>query len=161
MPAGLEARWKAFFPAAQAAVVIVAVSIVSGLAFNALRPEPLPLFPTAPNGETTFSDFATLDSHLALPGTILLDARDEVLFSLGRIPGAANVPPETLSDPDLAESFSSSIPKDALVIVYCSEPLCPLADGLAVFLRERGRGRVMVFSPGFEGWLGEGRTPEE
>ncbi|MDR1037927.1 MAG: rhodanese-like domain-containing protein [Deltaproteobacteria bacterium] len=109
-----------------------------------------------------FSDFARLEELVSEPGAFLLDARIPELYALGRIPGALSLPADLLEagDPE-AEALMRSIPLDALVITYCSEPLCPLAGRLADRLSSEGYRNIHVFTAGFDGWLFSGRSVEE
>ncbi|MDR2300572.1 MAG: rhodanese-like domain-containing protein [Deltaproteobacteria bacterium] len=134
--------------------ILLALAASSGFLINHVRgPEP------AAPGLTEITQIAELEKILFLPQAILLDARDPVLYSLGHIPGALNLPAEDLAprlEPFLTELKNKKLdgPYESLPIVtYCSETFCPLAKTLAGALIEAGLKNVYVFSPGFDFWL--------
>jgi rhodanese-related sulfurtransferase len=156
-------------------LILVALALVSGWAINIFRPEgalPLSYNPASPEqaspalqalGISEFSSPEELESLLALPGAILLDAREPVLFELGRIPQALNLPAsqiDTRLEPFLAITRDNYNPEGP-IIVYCSDPLCPLANRLAEALVRAGLTNIHLFSPGFDGWLDLGKPIEK
>jgi rhodanese-related sulfurtransferase len=140
------------------ASLIVALSLVSALAAHHFRGEPLPgdWRPGASAaGITLLDDLDELDRLVGDPAVIVVDARDERLYRLGHIPGAKSLPADRASA--LAAPFLAGIPEDSTFLIYCSEPLCPLAERLAIVFQELGRDRLLVFRPGFDAWRGSGR----
>ncbi|MDR2386162.1 MAG: rhodanese-like domain-containing protein [Deltaproteobacteria bacterium] len=135
-------------------LILLALTLASGFLVNYFRASD----PVSP-GFTEITQIPELEKILALPQAILLDARDPVLYSLGHIPGAVNLPAEHLStrlEPFLSELRSKNLdrPYDSLPIVtYCSETFCPLAKILASALIESGLKNVYLFSPGFDYWF--------
>jgi rhodanese-related sulfurtransferase len=150
-----------FYPVIKALLIIIVLAFMIGFVTNLVRTDSLLLYPKKEALESKFQDFERLDELLKRSGTVLLDARIQALYDLGRIPGAINIPPEALEDENMIKSLLSPYTKDTLIITYCSEPLCPLADNLATYLREKGFSKVLVFSPGFDGYFDAGLIPEE
>ncbi|MDR1677175.1 MAG: rhodanese-like domain-containing protein [Deltaproteobacteria bacterium] len=105
------------------------------------------------------TDPDALEKLLSTPGSILLDARGPLLYDLGHIPGAINLPADELEQK--LWPFISTVDNSALIITYCSESLCPLADRLAKALVDNGLKKVYVFSPGFDQWADLGRPIEK
>ena len=149
-------------------LILAFLSILTGLAINSLRPQgALPLNyrpgqtpPMVAIAEIT--DPSELTRLLALPGAILLDARDPILYGLGHIPGALSLPTEELPtrlEPFLAQAKARQAAGP--IIAYCSEPLCPLAGRRAEALVSSGLENVHLFSPGFDGWADLGWPVEK
>ncbi|MDR1040951.1 MAG: rhodanese-like domain-containing protein [Deltaproteobacteria bacterium] len=147
-----------------AATIIFLLAGFSALADWGIFPDrhTASVVPTPGAAWKAFSDFGQLEAFISTPGAVILDARIPELYALGRIPGALSLPADSLERGDRdALSLMASIPADATVIAYCSEPLCPLAGRLADLLAQVGRLNVHVFTPGFDGWLDSGRAVEE
>jgi rhodanese-related sulfurtransferase len=84
---------------------------------------------------------------------LLYDARTPDEFSAGHVPGARNLyamAPETWVE-QIAE-----IPRDTLVIIYCSNPHCPFGRTLAEFLGSFGFTNMLLFDAGWDAWSGAG-----
>jgi rhodanese-related sulfurtransferase len=140
------------------ACLIALLAVLSGLAFNFLRQSPIPLFHQAQSkGVKFFSSFDEMRS-LIKEGAIIVDARPEKLYNLGHIPAARSLPFEEAAR-KLPPFIRDLDPKDRLV-VYCSEPLCPLAENLAYLIIDQGFANLSVFSPGYDGWLNFGGQAE-
>jgi len=89
--------------------------------------------------------------HLA-QGHLFIDARAFNFYTRGHIRGAMNVPDSSGPQRHLA---MAGIPKDADLIVYCSDKKCPRARTLAAGLREDGYTRLLVFDGGWEEWTNQ------
>lgn len=117
--------------------------------------------PAAPSDEA-LSHFSNLlrfetdcwDTHFAISNNrrdfVLLDVRNELLFSQGHIQEAINLPHKKISEASIAE-----FPEDTLFVVYCAGPHCNGADKAAVKLAELTR-PVKKLIGGVTGWLDEG-----
>ena len=64
-----------------------------------------------------------------------------------RVPGAHNLSPADYSDEDLPSG------KDAVLVFYCSSPMCRKAPNAARRARKMGYHNVHVMSAGISGWL--------
>jgi rhodanese-related sulfurtransferase len=158
-------REELSLPVFKAASLIVILAVFSGLCFSfAVRrpPASLNVPDDSPPAWETFSDFERLEGVLENPDAFVLDARSPALYAIGRIPGAMSLSVELLDQGDQETSTAmDSVPRNALVTVYCSDSLCPLAERLAGRLTDSGFTRVQVFTPGFDAWLDSGRDIEE
>ena len=81
---------------------------------------------------------------------LIIDVRPPEEYEAGHIPGAVNVPLETLPR-RLAE-----FPQRKEVVAYCRGPYCMLAVEAVKRLRKRGY-RARRFEDGFPEWKSEGR----
>ena len=132
-------------------LLIVLLSLISAVAFNAFRPSPLawnwrPIPPQAP----LINDFGVFQEAWVRPETVLVDARDELFYRLGHIPGAQNLPAD-LSDLPAIKSWAEALPPQAEIIVYCSDEFCHMASELADKMISIGL-KPRIFNPGFEAW---------
>ncbi|MDR2367419.1 MAG: hypothetical protein LBF58_04800 [Deltaproteobacteria bacterium] len=155
------------------ALTLLALAALTALAVNSLRPDgglPWGYRPGAPDASarvTEITEADELERLMELPGAILLDARDPVLFQLGHIPKAQSLPADELASRlgpflERAKARPGQSQGDlAPVITYCSESLCPLAGRLASALAEAGLKNVFVYVPGFDDWLDLGRPVEK
>jgi rhodanese-related sulfurtransferase len=85
---------------------------------------------------------------------IILDARPEIFYRLGHVPGAISLPRE-----DFENSYSKcksilESNKDQTITVYCSGPSCEDSDLVAEALVKLAYHRVLVFSGGWDEWSG-------
>jgi rhodanese-related sulfurtransferase len=165
-------------PKGMAAVVTMAV--VAGFTYNAFSPSGVPLIRTAPV-KVAVADSAIFGAPAAHPGLaaadtsapgafrvitldqmkravgekkgMLFDARTPDEYAAGHIPGAANLyamAPESWVD-RIAE-----VPRDTLVLIYCSNPHCPFGKTLAEFLGSFGFTNMLLFDEGWDAWTGAG-----
>ena len=81
----------------------------------------------------------------------LLDVRPEDEFALGHLPGAINIPIETLAQ-RLAE-----LPPDQEIVAYCRGPYCTLSVGAVAALRAKGW-QARRLDNGFMDWAAAGLT---
>jgi rhodanese-related sulfurtransferase len=63
------------------------------------------------------------------------------------VPGARNLDPAAYADSDLPPD------KNALLVFYCSNPMCMKAPNAARRAKKLGYGNVQVMSAGISGWL--------
>lgn len=80
---------------------------------------------------------------------LVVDVRDPAQFEAGHIPGARNVPLETL-----VSSFYS-LPKDKTIVAYCSDLACGMSLQAALELAQKGF-RVQRLIGGFAEWSRRG-----
>ncbi|MDR1546765.1 MAG: rhodanese-like domain-containing protein [Deltaproteobacteria bacterium] len=157
-PESSDAR-RALAELAGPLLLLTAAAIISAWAVNELTGRPLSWsWRPAAAEAAVFEDFDELQTLLARPSTILLDARAAALFRLGRLPGAKSLPAAEAAQK--VGPFLAATAPEALIVTYCAESLCPLAGQLAQALRKAGHADVRVFSPGFDAWLDAGRPIE-
>lgn len=133
------------------AALLTAAAALAGLAFNALRPDGLPLVAReayrilVPCPETAGEVLAMApgDPRLREPGTRLVDARAGVEFARARLLGALNVPYDFL-DPTPAEAVARLAASGAARLVVYGDGSDP--DSGRELARElSGRGLRNVF----------------
>jgi len=84
---------------------------------------------------------------------LVVDVRDAAQFDSGHIPGARSVPLETLP-----ASFYA-LPKDKLIVAYCSDLACGMSAQAALELAQKGF-RVQRLIGGFAEWSRRGYAVE-
>lgn len=81
---------------------------------------------------------------------VLVDARDPVQYGREHIPGAINVPyVDIRAGADLP-------PRDARVVIYCSDPSCPISQYAYDGLQRLGYSELYDMRAGLQGWKAEG-----
>ncbi|HMD13231.1 MAG TPA: rhodanese-like domain-containing protein [Bacteroidota bacterium] len=80
---------------------------------------------------------------------ILFDARNDDEYRKGHIKGARNIPAL-----DAGKHFVelAVIPRDTLVLIYCSNSECPLGRSLAEFLGVMEFKNIYLYDDGWDGW---------
>jgi rhodanese-related sulfurtransferase len=138
--------------------IIIGVSVGLALAFNATRPDRLPL---AQDPEVA-AQIAVQRGEISLADAILLfqsgqavfvDARDAEEFALGHIEGALSLDPLSFGQhfPALRERMEGMT-----VITYCDGELCELSHELAEQLKSMGLQDVRVLKNGWTLWRDQG-----
>ena len=129
-------------------LLLVALSLGLALVVNLVRPHGLPLFQDWTEQQAPGGLEADLDRALALHAAgqaLFVDARPNSQYRDIRIPGAANLPVESVKQGD------GPVP----LILYCSNKDCGMSEELAKLLESRGLA-IQVLTPGVTGWLGAG-----
>ncbi|GAB7028404.1 rhodanese-like domain-containing protein [Geotalea toluenoxydans] len=82
-------------------------------------------------------------------GYFLYDSRPAQRFQEGAIPGAVNLP-----FPAFDKMAEKLLPADkkALLIFYCSGPVCNMSPGSAAKAKKLGYGNIKVYKDGMPGW---------
>ncbi len=143
-------------------LTLLVLALLLALAFNALRPAPLPLTQgLAPIRAALAKAQGLLQlspeeakALLASGQAQFIDARDPATFKEGAIPGALNFGPG-LTDPDLA-ARATALPTDRPLVVYCDGLGCELSRAMAERLQGLGLTEVRLLSEGLDGWLKAG-----
>ena len=146
------------------ACVLVAFGVLFGLTLNhqlvveafsgRLVPPPRPVLqeetPTALPTPVLIGDV----QQVLASGGLVVDARNPELFAQGHIAGAVLLP---LADIDaVLPDFLGRIPRDQVIITYCSGFGCPDSFDLGVRLIESGFRDVRVFEGGYPEWRDAG-----
>jgi rhodanese-related sulfurtransferase len=158
----------AFAKACRQALFITIAAAALGLIVNALRPQGLDLIRSSETA-VPVADSANSDGPQPIKLTaaleklkkgtaVFMDARSEYDYKAGHIQTARNFPEKTLDIwmPD----FFNTTPPEALLIIYCSDPRCHLAEHLAVRLYELGYPNIRFLTAGWDGWLAAGYPVE-
>ncbi len=77
----------------------------------------------------------------------VIDVNAPSSWTAAHVPGALNLDPLAFEERDLPAQ------RDALLVFYCSNPLCRKAPNAALRARKMGRENVRVMSAGIKGWL--------
>lgn len=85
---------------------------------------------------------------------MVIDVRPEAEFAAGHIPGAVNVPIESLP------KRLKNLPKDQEIVAYCRGPYCMFALDAVTTLRKKGY-RARRLEEGFPEWKAEHLPVEE
>jgi len=164
---------KTFTHALIGGIAVIIVAGIIGVAQNAVRSNPVKLVQNvattkadhsatnAADGETAEGEAPALgQGEVDLAGmqerwgsglSIILDARSPGEYAEGHIPGAINIPYESLAEH--METLAYEATPDQPVVTYCKGPKCDLSHQLATELRLLGYENVVVFKAGWEGWI--------
>jgi rhodanese-related sulfurtransferase len=161
---------------ARGVAAVAALAVVAGFTYNLLSSNGLPLIRTEPV-RIPVADSAIFEAHGAAvidtAGTgafriinldqmkravtekkgLLFDARTPDEFAAGNIPGAVNL---YAMAPETWVERIAGIPRDTLVIIYCSNPHCPFGRTLAEFLGSFEFTNILLFDAGWDAWSGAG-----
>ena len=77
----------------------------------------------------------------------VVDVNSRDSWMKAHVPGAGNLDPAAYKDSDLP------LDKNAVVVFYCSNPMCMKAPNAARRARKMGYANVQVMSAGISGWL--------
>lgn len=164
---------------------VIAMAVVVGFTFNAFSPEGIPVVRTAPvrvavaDSEIFGAPAGTGSpdkASSALPETpgravfriitleqmkrvvaerrgMILDARAQAEYEAGHITGAVNM---YAIEPEGYVERIAGIPRDTLVVIYCSNPHCPYGRDLAEFLGAFGFTNMLLYDDGWDDWSGAG-----
>jgi rhodanese-related sulfurtransferase len=83
-----------------------------------------------------------------------IDVNSPGSWAQAHVPGALNL------DPVSYDSASLPADRSALLVFYCSNPLCRKAPNAALRAKKLGYDNVRVMSAGIKGWLGAGLPTE-
>lgn len=103
-----------------------------------------------------------VQSALSAGGVVMVDARPDLFWELGHIPGAISLP---RGDFEKAYPAHESVLRAAAergrpIILYCADRHCPDAGKLARMLEAKGFVNLMVFEDGWAAWEAAGMKVE-
>jgi rhodanese-related sulfurtransferase len=82
------------------------------------------------------------------PGSVtVIDVNSPGSWMKAHVPGARNLDPADYKDSDLPPD------KNAVLVFYCSNPMCRKAPNAARRAKKMCYGEVLVMSAGISGWL--------
>jgi len=138
--------------------IIIGVSVGLALAFNAARPDRLPLISdpeiaaqvAIERGEISLADAILLFQS---GQAVFVDAREAEEFALGHIEGALSIDPLSFGQdfPALRERMEGMT-----IVTYCDGELCELSHELAEQLKSMGLQDVLVLKNGWTLWRDQG-----
>jgi len=160
-----------------------------GLATNQLRNKPLPLVyqskqdrlnttilqmtqdepvneqvkPTASQSAEELPAILSLDEVSGIVdrrNVIILDARPEIFYRLGHIPGSLSLPRDDFQNGYDKIKSQLEINKNQPLVVYCSSSSCQDSGLIVSALEQLGYQRISVFKGGWSEWQSAG-FPEE
>lgn len=111
--------------------------------------------PTAEEGDPPFISVDVAQMEFSTGRTVFVDARDPSEFECGTIPGAINIPFESLPEDSVDKFIDSSLnhmPKDTPVVVFCSGEECDLSLHLARNMKIFGYTDLVIFFGGAREW---------
>ncbi len=82
---------------------------------------------------------------------MVLDARSPTEYEAGHIGGAHNM---YAVEPESFVERIADIPRDTLLVIYCSNRHCPYGRDLAEFLGAFGFTNMLLYDDGWDGWDG-------
>ena len=88
-------------------------------------------------------------------GIVVVDARTPETYARGHVPGAINLPHQTIDS-----STTASLPRDKVIVTYCDGVFCNASTKAAAKLTALGF-KVKEMLGGMEGWRKEGYPVEE
>ncbi|MEW5771902.1 MAG: rhodanese-like domain-containing protein [Thermodesulfobacteriota bacterium] len=139
--------------------LILALSLLLGLVFNASNPAGVDLAPAAwsrPRAERIDAGWASLRRD---SGAVFVDARPAEFYARRHVKGAVNLP-ASLFDFVFAMRFSRLSP-DTEIIVYGSTISRLYDEQVAFLLADRGLANVKVMDGGLDAWTDLGQPVEE
>lgn len=115
--------------------------------------------PQTKKAEALFTTLEDAKAYFDKKDAIFLDGRPEEDYKAEHIKGALSLYHEKLDE--LYGRVLGNVPKDELIITYCSDPECKTAIKLADGLAARGYTRVLILLEGLPGWKGAGYPTEK
>jgi 3-mercaptopyruvate sulfurtransferase SseA len=93
---------------------------------------------------------------------LIVDARPDLFWEIGHIPGAINLPKKQFTEfyPKVERQLQAATLKRQSLIIYCADVHCPDAVALAKELQSRGFPRIQVFEAGWAAWKEAGMPVE-
>lgn len=143
-------------------LVICVMSLCLGLFVNAVSPRGIPITGPVPRIEIEGLEEIGLEGVLQVfqgGEGVFVDARSAEEYSTGHIPGALLLTQEMLEDS--VSSLTDLIPRDTLIVTYCSGAGCGSSREVADLLREEGYSNVKIFYGGWDVWKGAGYPVEK
>ena len=158
-------------------------SLLIGLSINRFRERPLPLVyenkevrvmkaveriahePPAAGVQagSTLPELLSLEEFRGFvadrKGTVL-DARPNIFYRIGHVPGALNLPREDFETAYAANKALLEGQKTAPIAIYCSSEECEDATLVRKALVQLGFTKVSIFEEGWRGWTEAGLEEE-
>lgn len=139
-------------------LIIVITSSSIGLGTNYFSERPLPLLRKLPLFKAGDLSLGQVRLRVELGEAVVLDARRPNEYTAGHLPGAKHLEFANFETRygELADSLQGRP-----LIVYCSNPHCPLADRLKLKLERESHDPVYLFRGGYSAWVADGLPIEK
>jgi len=141
-------------------LIILLVTFGSGLLFNLISDNGIDLL-YQPQEIKAGSHLSAEETYRVLREgrALFIDARYKKEFDTSHIPGSINISANLPRDAMM--EVLEPIPKDELIVIYCSSASCQSARRLAGLMTYLGYERVHVFLAGYTTWLQKGYPVEK
>ncbi|MCK5740445.1 rhodanese-like domain-containing protein [bacterium] len=152
-------------------ITIVAAAVVLGILFNAVHVNGIPLIAQERiiRHEADFTQMAEIpldeepgepliisleqaSTYFETGEALFIDARKSILFELGHIPKARLMPWSV----EIPPKIPPDLPREKLLIIYCSDIGCEMSAELAFYLYDAGFGHTRIFEDGWDAWENAG-----
>ena len=139
-------------------VLLVAMAILLGIAFNSVRRSPLPYLGDwsagarmkTHSGENLMISLDAAQTLFKRDDVKFIDARDPEEFDKGHVKGAVNLPWHDVDNYFM--EIAGDLDPAVMVITYCDGETCTLSRDLALFLMDMGFSNVRVLVDGWSLW---------
>ena len=137
-------------------IILCTIGLILAFSANSLRSQGLPWkedWQQKLHGEQTENENISLHEAYELftkRTALFVDSRGPDSFQRLHIPGAVNMPFDPFAD-DMPQK-AATLPKDRLLVLYCSTPSCLISRDLGNMLKDLGYTRVTILIPGLMGW---------
>jgi rhodanese-related sulfurtransferase len=141
--------------------LVLALSVVWALGWNAFAPNGVGLFepiPSRAERDRRFIDHATAEQLWREQRVLFVDVRNLAAWNLGRIPGAVYLPFDQLGEAWTREGVR--LWQAPELILYCDGPHCDLAVRMSAKLAGFGCERIRIYEGGWESWYASGLPRE-
>ena len=108
--------------------------------------------------DLSLSEFKVL---VAQPETVILDARPEIFYRLGHIPGAISMPRDDFEAGYAKIRNRLEAQKDRHLVVYCSDSECEDSIMVQRALIQLGYVHVQAFRGGWDAWISSNMPTEK
>ena len=141
-------------------LLICALSGGLAVVFNSARPNPYTFAELSHPQPPEILELTTADLVQDFPvgKYSFVDARPEMEFEMGHVPGAINIPIDKEGS-ELAE-LAAMVDSSRKVIVYCDGLTCGKSLIVAQKLLGLGFKDISIYTDGIDGWIGAGMDLE-
>jgi rhodanese-related sulfurtransferase len=112
-------------------------------------------------GKWTSCDLDKVKSLMATGNVLMVDARPDLFYKFGHIPGAVSLPAQSEKSSKEARKVLSGVPKPRAIAVYCADSDCKNAETVASEISLIGYDDVYVFTGGWQEWTDSGGKVEK
>jgi len=158
--------------------ILIAISLCGGVIMNQIRPNPSPLVDSYPdalvheqvgksghvsNPSISLQGDVSLDEMREISfsrAALILDARPEIFYRLGHIPGALSLPRDDFQNQYHTIQSVLEANREKVIVVYCADTDCHDSQMVGDALERLGYTHVRIFRGGWAAWEAS-HLPEE